>query len=91
MTFQPNRVDDFLAVFNANKERIRGFQGCEFLELIQDTSQPNVLMTHSHWESAESLETYRHSELFQNTWAKTKVLFAEKPSAQSFNRIAQLP
>ncbi len=45
-----------------------------------------VLFTYSHWESEAALETYRHSELFAEVWAATKVLFNAKPEAWSVQR-----
>ena len=50
---------------------------------MRDLNQANIYMTHSHWESASDLNNYRDSEFFKTTWAKTKVLFAEKPLAFS--------
>ncbi|MEM9025024.1 MAG: antibiotic biosynthesis monooxygenase [Bacteroidota bacterium] len=83
MTFEPERVPDFLEVFAASRDKIRAFDGCHHLELLQDTQHPHVLMTHSHWASEEHLNHYRHSDLFRATWAKTKPLFAAKPVAWS--------
>lgn len=90
MTFVPEKTEAFLEIFNGSKSKIRSFPGCHHLELWQDTSAPEVFTTYSHWENEEALEKYRHSELFKNTWAKTKVLFAAKPVAWSsrvFNRV----
>lgn len=83
MSFKPEQVSSFLKVFNTNKRAIRTFPGCLHLELWQDKNQTNVFFTYSFWENEAALEAYRHSDLFQNTWAKTKVLFNEKPSAWS--------
>jgi heme-degrading monooxygenase HmoA len=41
------------------------------------------MFTVSIWESEDDLNAYRNSELFENTWAKTKVLFNDKPEAWS--------
>ena len=83
MTFQEDRLTDFLFIFDASKAQIRAFPGCRHLELLRDLDQPNVRMTHSRWESPEALEAYRQSDLFRTTWAATKVLFADKPMAFS--------
>ena len=84
MTFRPDAVDTFLQdVFEHSKSRIRAFPGCRHMELLRHTVQPNVLFTLSYWEAPEALERYRQSELFQSTWDKTKVLFAEKAEAWS--------
>lgn len=91
MTFDPTRVSEFEAVFNAKKERIRAFPGCTHLELLRDADRANVYFTYSYWNAAADLETYRHSELFKATWAKTKPLFVDKPQAWSMDRLVQLP
>ena len=83
MTFQKDRVVDFLENFEQNKAKIRSFTGCHHLELWQDENEENIFMTHSHWDSEESLNQYRDSELFKTVWAYTKQLFAEKPQAFS--------
>lgn len=88
MTFQEDKVEDFLKVFDESKEKIRAMQGCRYLELMRDVNQPTVFMTHSHWLSEDDLNNYRDSELFKSTWAKTKPLFADKPLAFSVESIA---
>lgn len=84
LTFRPDAVETFLnEVFEPSKARIRAFPGCQRMELLRQTTQPNVLFTLSHWDSEDALEQYRQSDLFQSTWAKTKVLFAERAEAWS--------
>ncbi len=89
MTFQNDKIDDFLAIFNESHPKIRAFPGCAHLELWRAQTPENVLFTYSHWENEAALENYRHSELFRTTWAKTKVLFADKPQAWSVDQIAE--
>ncbi len=79
MTFLPDKLADFDLIFNRSKPHIRAFPGCQHLELWHDLDMPTVRITYSHWESADALGAYRHSELFRTTWAATKPLFAEKP------------
>ena len=88
MTFRENDVEDFLMVFNDNRQKIRSFPGCEHLELHQDYYRSNVYSTYSLWEDDQALENYRKSALFKSVWSKTKPLFAEKPVAFS-HKIAQ--
>ena len=83
MTFQEDKVDDFLSLFNATKERIRHFEGCHHLELLQDYHQPHIFSTYRHWVDDTALDNYRHSALFGEVWKQTKVLFADKPIAFS--------
>jgi quinol monooxygenase YgiN len=83
MEFKPEQVNDFLRIFNASKHHIRAFPGCLYLELLRDAEKENVFFTYSQWNTPQDLENYRLSELFQNTWAQTKVLFQAKPMAFS--------
>lgn len=87
MTFQPDKIETFKALFETRKTQIRGFQGCEYLELWQDVSRPNIFFTYSFWNSETDLNSYRHSDLFKDTWAKTKVLFDGKPEAWSVESV----
>jgi len=84
MTFKKDKVEEFLSVFEDTKQNIRGFNGCQHLELLEDFDQPNVFMTYSHWDDEYSLEAYRHSKIFKNVWSQTKPLFSAKPVALSF-------
>ena len=83
MSFREDAVDEFLTLFNERKELIRNFAGCSHLELWRQANHPGVFFTYSKWESEAHLDHYRFSELFKDTWAKTKALFAEKPAAWS--------
>ena len=86
MTFLPEKTANFLEIFNHSKEKILAFKGCKQIELLNDIHQSNVFFTHSVWENEDHLEQYRQSELFRNTWAKTKVLFQDKPQAWSLEK-----
>lgn len=83
MDFDPEKVEDFLVLFETVRERIATFPGCAYLELRKDAKLDHVYYTFSKWEREEDLEVYRHSKLFEDTWAKTKVLFGGKPQAFS--------
>lgn len=84
LTFHPEDTQTFLDdVFEPSKKLIRAFPGCLHMELLRHTEQSNVLFTFSIWDSEAALENYRQSDLFRNTWAKTKALFAEKAEAWS--------
>ncbi|MFT4679123.1 MAG: quinol monooxygenase YgiN [Flavobacteriales bacterium] len=86
MTFRPEFVDEFTQVFDKYKEHIRGSEGCMHLELLRDVNNPNIFFTYSHWEDADYLENYRHSEVFKEVWPLTKAGFSEKPEAWSIKR-----
>ena len=87
MTFRPDRLDAFLALFREARPRIAAAPGCRHLELWEDARFPNVLTTYSEWDGADALDAYRRSDLFRETWAKTTPLFAAPPVAHSQARI----
>lgn len=86
MTFDPERVNDFLEIFNSSKLLIRNFEGCSHLELLNDIRSGNTFFTYSFWESEAHLNNYRNSKLFENVWSETKRLFLSKPEAWSVNQ-----
>ncbi len=86
MNFKREHMDDFLKLFQEVSPTIRNFKGCNHLELLRDYNEDNIFVTYSYWEDEEALEGYRTSDFFKDTWAKTKVLFGEKPQAFSFKR-----
>jgi quinol monooxygenase YgiN len=90
MTFQPDKLADFHAIFDRSKAHIRAFPGNHHLELLRDPENPAVRMTYSLWESVDALESYRQSDLFRTTWAATKRLFAEKPIAFSGEKLEEI-
>lgn len=90
MTFLPETVFEFLNLFEERKELIRNRKGCHHLELLQEKKEGCVFFTYSYWETEEDLERYRKSELFKDTWEKTKALFEKKAEAWSLNQLHEL-
>lgn len=89
--FAEAHISTFLSDFETYKYKIRGFEGCEFLELYRDKNNPHIFFTYSYWKSENDLEKYRHSDTFKTIWAKTKPLFNTKPEAWSVDKLAVLP
>ena len=87
MKFKAEHLDAFREIFRQSKPKIEAFPGCTRVDLMEVLNEPNVLMTHSSWDGPESLEAYRKSELFRTTWAKTKVLFDDRPQAWSLEKL----
>jgi (4S)-4-hydroxy-5-phosphonooxypentane-2,3-dione isomerase len=83
LSFQQDKIEDFKLIFEQSKNLIRQRAGCLHVELLQDIAKSNVFFTLSYWEDEADLEAYRQSELFVSTWAKTKILFSDKPAAWS--------
>lgn len=90
LTFQEQHIAAFLEIFDKSKTRIRAFDGCKLVELYRDETHTAIFFTYSYWDEAADLEKYRNSEFFKSVWAKTKVLFSEKPEAWSVNKLESL-
>lgn len=91
MIFREEEVQRFQELFNERKQMIRTFDGCKHLELWQETGKPNVFFTYSIWDSQQHLDHYRFSELFKDTWGKTKELFADGAQAWSVEQKMIVP
>ncbi|MFM2393419.1 MAG: hypothetical protein RLZZ546_1401 [Bacteroidota bacterium] len=81
LTFDPNKVEDFILIFDETKTAIHAVEGNCYLALVRDIHQKNVFFTISKWKDEAALNEYRKSILFQNVWSKTKALFSHKPEA----------
>jgi len=79
--FKEVEIDNFIQTFEANKDKILSFKGCEHLELWQDAKDSQTFFTYSLWNSEDDLNAYRQSQFFENIWALTKARFADKPAA----------
>ncbi|QNM86019.1 antibiotic biosynthesis monooxygenase [Polaribacter pectinis] len=90
MSFHQEHIKAFQEIFEEKKEFIRNSDGCKLLELYQDKNNPEIFFTYSYWEKEENLENYRNSELFKTVWAKTKILFNDKPAAWSVDKKVSL-
>lgn len=83
LSFKPENVEAFQQIFAESKNKIAGMPGCHSVELLRCTDPDHVFFTYSFWDSEEDLNAYRYSDLFQKTWAKTKILFNDRPLAWS--------
>lgn len=84
LTFDESTIDAFEKLYATHAEEIASQPGCGGVELVTDTSNPYVRATISRWDSEESLNKYRGSELFGKVWPATKALFADKPEVWSY-------
>lgn len=92
MEFRDDAIDDFKKLFEERKAKIRGFEGCEYLELLQGTGAlKNIFYTYSYWQDEASLEKYRYSDLFAETWKLTKAGFSKRAEAISCTKLHKLP
>lgn len=81
LTFDPERLSEFHAIWKVSRSKIINFDGCIFVEMYQSRDPSNVCFTYSQWDSEDDLNAYRHSDTFAEVWAQTKALFADRPQA----------
>ncbi len=84
MTFHPENVSQFESIFKKNEKAISEQPGCCHVELVIDLNHPLVRATVSRWDSEESLNAYRKSELFGKVWPSTKQLFSQAPEVVTY-------
>jgi len=90
MTLRQETIEEFKAFFEGRKEKIRSFDGCNHLELWQDTLHTNIFFTYSYWIDETALNHYRNSSFFRDTWQQTKQMFAAKAEAWLVNQVVVL-
>lgn len=92
MNIIPGREVAFREIFTSVKQAIREQPGCLGLELLRlDEGGQTSLWTISLWDAAESLERYRQSALFADTWSRVKPLFADRSQAWTLTPLEELP
>ncbi|HMQ05779.1 MAG TPA: antibiotic biosynthesis monooxygenase [Saprospiraceae bacterium] len=91
MVFQKETAEDFIPLFGEIQSTIENFKGCKKVMLLRDTQNTGIFFTYSIWDSAESLEEYRNSTFFKNTWRKTKSMFAKPAEAWSLKEEMIIP
>ncbi len=87
MSFRSEETEAFIQLFYRVKPAIENFPGCSGVTLIRDTLNPHVFFTVSTWDHPDSLEKYRNSALFNDTWAQTKIKFNDRPEAWSCREV----
>ena len=90
MEFRVEEIESFKALFVEIKDKIRAFEGCNSLKLLQDVDKPFIFFTYSVWDSEQDLNNYRNSKLFGKVWKATKSKFAGRAEAWSTNLLHEL-
>ncbi len=90
LTFRPECIDEFMAIFEESKAIISSFEGNIYLALMKDIDNKNIFFTISQWKAIENLEGYRSSDYFASVWIRTKALFAEKAQVWTLDKIEGL-
>lgn len=83
MTVKEQHIEEYINFTASLKSQIIAFEGCQFLDILQDTDNPKIIFSYSLWDTKEHLEFYRNSGFFKQTWATIKQWFDDKPEAWS--------
>ncbi len=83
MSFRSECLAEFKELFHEVKPRILSQNGCHQVDLLIDIHHPTTMFTFSQWDSEDHLNQYRNTDLFLQTWRRTKVMFSEKAEAWS--------
>lgn len=81
MSFKEELAESFIIFFDKFKNQIRDFEGCQYLQILRDIHEPNIVFSYSYWNSESSLLNYRNSELFKEIWSETKKKFNQPAEA----------
>lgn len=84
LRLQPDKVDEFLALYAAARPVIVAQPGCQHVQLLRQSDDPTAFATWSVWENVEALERYRTSAFFAHFWPQVKALFRQPAEAISF-------
>lgn len=87
LSFKADKVQEFIGDFKKHRVQIMDFDGCELLDLLEIKEEPATYMTYSYWKDEESLERYRHSDLFKSVWIPTKEKLTAKAEAWTMERV----
>lgn len=88
MRFQPDKVDQFLALYAAAHPAIRTQPGCYSVQLVRAADDPTIFATWSLWEDVQALDAYRTSSFFVQFWPQVKALFRQPAEATSFEVVS---
>lgn len=83
LTFQADKVDNFLHFFDTINTRVSTFENCYGMRLMQDIHHPEIIFTYSNWKDETALNVYRDSELFGQVWSTIKPWFGARAEAWS--------
>ena len=64
MTFLESKINDFKEFVKTIEDTIRNFEGCEYLDILQDLHNRNIFFSYSIWKSEADLDNYRKSGFF---------------------------
>jgi quinol monooxygenase YgiN len=87
MTFLESKIDDFKEFAKTIEDTIRNFEGCEYLDILQDLHNRNIFFSYSIWKSEADLDNYRKSDFFKATWSKVRQWFGDRPKAWSVEKL----
>lgn len=86
MEFSTETKALFIETFYKKQPLIEAFEGCQSVQLMEDHESEMVLYTSSIWDKNESLQKYRNSAMFAETWKYVKPMFTSKAQAFSLTK-----
>lgn len=89
MTFREDAILQFQDLFEEVRGLIRAQPGCHSVTLLQDVRDSRIMFTYSLWDDEAALNAYRQTQLFVETWKRTKSLFSDNAQAWSVQLINQ--
>ncbi len=86
MSFLKADVDNFKLLFEKFRPAILASTGCLEVTLHKNLDNDLQFFTISKWQSANDLEAYRKSAIFNEVWASVKPKFSSAAEAWSLEK-----
>lgn len=81
LSIKPEHCMEFESYVLKVLKKVQSFPGCSHVQLLK--GEIGNYFTFSEWESANALEVYRQSPIFNEIWDEIKPWFAAKAEAWS--------
>ncbi|GAB4282635.1 MAG: hypothetical protein Kow0068_07300 [Marinilabiliales bacterium] len=74
-------IDSYLEKVQSVLDKIKSFDGCVSINILNDKEVSNRFFSYSTWESEEKLDAYRNSEWFKQIWSEIRQYFKSPAQA----------
>ena len=82
-------LKDFETIFTERNPYLNKVEGCHRVELVKNPDIEFGYSTISLWDSEETLNNYRNSDYFSQTWKMLKPLFSSKAKATTYDLVTR--
>ncbi len=82
LSFQNQYCPHFESMFPKIQQIVFSSKGCKEVKLLK-SMEKGLYFTYSHWDTEQSLEDYRQSDVFKKIWSDFKTNFKDAPQAWS--------